>query len=109
MSEEKIQWNLLHIGNVQVFNSTKLFKINNKKIIFYLQAFNYCVYKYFVFDVFYANMLLSTWGVLLGVEAGLGYELHNAVQSENNILSYYRASHKQNHRWLMSFKSIALW
>lgn len=76
MSEKKIQWNLLHIGNVQVFNSTKLFKINNKKIIFYLQIFNYCVYKYFVFGVFYANMLLSTWGVLLGVKAGLGYELH---------------------------------
>lgn len=45
----------------------------------------------------------------MGVKAERGYELHNAVQSENNILSCYRAFHKQNHRWLVSFKSIALW
>lgn len=99
----------MHIGNVQVFCRTKLFRINNKKIIFYLQSFNYCMCKYFGLDVSYSNILLSTWGVLLGVKAELGYELHNAVQSENNILSCYRAFHKQNHRWLVSFKSIALW
>lgn len=81
MSEKKSQWNLLRIGSVQVFNSNKLLKINNKKIIFYFQTFNDCVCKYFVLDVFYANMLLSIWGILLGVTAGLGYEL----QKQSNL------------------------
>lgn len=50
----------MHIGNVQVFCRAKLFRINNKKIIFYLQSFNYYVCKYFGLDVSYSNILLST-------------------------------------------------